>query len=50
MDLVAVAGVSRLAAIGGVLVGVAAVIVLSRVLARRSTRRARTVVSLNGHD
>ncbi len=50
MDLMTVAGVSRQAAIVGVLVGVAAVFVLSRVVSRRSARRARTVVDLNGHD
>lgn len=50
MDLVAIAGVSRLAVVGGVLAGVAGVVVLARVLARRGSRRERTLVNLNGHD
>jgi hypothetical protein len=50
MDLQAVAGVSREAAFVGVLVGIGAVFVLARVLARRSARRERTLVSLNSRD
>ena len=50
MDLGAVAGVSRVAVVVGVLVGVGAVFVLARVLARRSRRPERTLVSLNGRD
>ncbi len=50
MDLVAMAGVSRLGVVGAVLAGMAAVVVLARVLARRSTRRERTLVNLNGHE
>ncbi len=49
MDLSAVAGVSWPAAVVGVLVGIA-VVVLVRVLARRSSRSERTLVSLNGRD
>jgi hypothetical protein len=48
MDLGAVAGVSWPAAVVAVLVGVAAVFILARVLARRSDRPERTLVSLNG--
>ncbi len=43
MDLSAVVGVSRQAAVVGVLAGI--VIVLARVLARRSSRTKRTIVS-----
>ncbi len=50
MDLSAVAGVSRLAAVVGVLVGIAVVVALARLLARRSARPDRTLVSLNGRD
>jgi hypothetical protein len=50
MDLGAVAGVSGQAVVVAVLVGVAAVFVLARVLARRSGRRERTLVSLNSRD
>ncbi|HSD25890.1 MAG TPA: hypothetical protein VLL75_01240 [Vicinamibacteria bacterium] len=46
----AVAGLSRLAAVVGVLVGVLAVLVLARVLARRSARRERTLVTLNSRE
>jgi hypothetical protein len=45
MGLGAVVGVSRLAVVVAVLVGVGAVFVLSRVLARRSSRAERTIVS-----
>jgi hypothetical protein len=45
MDLGAVAGVSRVAVVVGVLVGVGLVFVLARVLARRSSRPERTIVS-----
>jgi hypothetical protein len=50
MDLGTVAGVSRLTAAVAVLVGIGVVFVLARVLARRSARRERTLVSLNGRD
>jgi len=50
MDLGAVAGVSRLAVVVAVLVGAGAVLVISRVLARRSSRPERTLVSLNGRE
>jgi len=46
MGFSAVAGVSRLAAAVGVLVAIAVVFVLARVLARRSARTERTLVSL----
>ena len=48
MDLAAVAGVSRQVAIVGVLAGIGAIVVLARVLARRSKRSARTLVNLSG--
>jgi len=50
MGLEAVAGISRLVAVVGVLVGVGGVLVLARVLARRAEGRERTQVSLNGRD
>ncbi len=50
MDLIGMAGVSRLAVVGAVLAGVAVVIVFARVLARRASRGERTLVNLNGHD
>lgn len=50
MDLGAVAGVSWPVAVVAVLVGVAAVLAVARVLARRSGRRERTLVSLNSRD
>jgi hypothetical protein len=50
MDLAAVAGVSRQAAIVGVLAGVGGILVLVRVLARRSVRRERTLVNLSGRE
>jgi hypothetical protein len=46
----ALAGVSRYAAVLGGLVVVGAVFVIARVLARRSGRPERTLVSLNGRD
>jgi hypothetical protein len=45
MDHAAVAGVSVPAAVLGVLAGIAVVVVLARVLARRSARQERTIVS-----
>jgi hypothetical protein len=50
MDHAAVAGVSVQAAAVGVLAGIAAVVVLARLLARRSARQERTLVSLNGRE
>jgi membrane associated rhomboid family serine protease len=50
MSVSTLAGVSLQAAVVGVLVGVAAVVVLARVLARRSNRTERTLVSLNEHE
>jgi hypothetical protein len=50
MDLEALAGVSRQVAVVGVLVAVGVVFVLTRVLARRSSRPERTLVSLNGRE
>jgi membrane associated rhomboid family serine protease len=50
MGVSAVAGVSLQAAVVGVLVGIAVVVVLARLLARRSSRADRTLVSLNGRD
>ncbi len=50
MDLGALASVSRLVVVASVVVGVGAVFVLARVLARRSSRPERTLVSLNGRD
>ncbi len=50
MSVSALAGVSLQAAVVGALVGIAGVVVLARVLARRSTRADRTMVSLNERD
>ncbi len=50
MDLMGVAGVSRVVVVGAVLAGAAVVIVLARVLARRASRGDRTLVNLNGHE
>ncbi|HXK12115.1 MAG TPA: hypothetical protein VMT70_20920 [Vicinamibacteria bacterium] len=50
MGLEAMAGISRLVAVVGVLVGVGAVLLLARVLARRAEGRGRTLVSLNGRE
>ena len=50
MDLIGMAGVSRLAVVGAVLAGIAVVIVFARVLARRASRGDRTLVNLNGHE
>jgi nitrate reductase gamma subunit len=50
MDHAAVAGVSVQAAVVGGLAGIAAVVVLARLLARRSARQERTLVSLNGRE
>jgi hypothetical protein len=50
MEHAAVAGVSRLAAVVGALVSLALVILLARLLARRSGRSERTLVSLSGRD
>ena len=50
MGASAVAGVSWQAAVVGVIVGIALVILLARVLARRSGRSERTLVSLNGRE
>jgi HAMP domain-containing protein len=50
MDLSAVAGLSRLAVAAGVVVGIAGVVVLARLLARRSSRTERTLVTLNSRE
>ena len=50
MDLATVAGVSRQVAIVGVLAGIGAIVVLARVLARRSRRSERTLVNLSGRE
>jgi hypothetical protein len=50
MDLSAVAGVSRLALAAGVVAGIAGVVVLARLLARRASRPERTLVELNSRD
>ncbi len=50
MDVAAVAGFSRQMAIVGVLAGIGAVFALACVRARRSRRRDRTLVSLNGRE
>jgi hypothetical protein len=50
MDLAAVAGVSPLTAMVGLLASISAIVVLARVLARRSRRSGRTLVNLSGRD
>lgn len=50
MDLWTMLGVSRQVALGGALAAVVVAIVAARVIGRRSGGRARSVVSLNGHD
>jgi membrane associated rhomboid family serine protease len=50
MDLATVAGVSWQAAVVGLVAGIGAVFTLAWALARRSRRRDRTLVSLNGRE
>jgi hypothetical protein len=50
MDLAAAAGISRQAAIVALLSAVGVIFVLTRVLARRSGRRQRTLVNLNDRE
>lgn len=50
MDLVTMTGVSRLALLAGLGGGVAAAVVIARLMARRSTRNARTFVNLSGRE
>jgi hypothetical protein len=50
MDLVTMTGLSRPVLVAGLTGGIAAAIVIARLMTRRSSRGTRTVVNLSGRE
>lgn len=50
MDLVTMTGFSRPVLVAGLIGGIAAAIVIARLMVRRSSRRVRTLMNLSGRQ